>query len=55
LSYAILSLEGLIEVPVFCVGSRGYLLGQGSVLLNSCPLERLIAKWGCSECAACLA
>jgi hypothetical protein len=43
-SCAILSWVGQLEVATFCPGSRGYLLGQGSMLLNGFPLEQLIAK-----------
>jgi hypothetical protein len=49
LSYTILSQVGLLEVHVTYLGSFGYFLTQGPVLLNVCSLEKLMLTRG-PEC-----
>jgi hypothetical protein len=45
-SCAILSQAGLLEVPATYLGSLGYFLARGPVLLNSCSLEKLMLNGG---------
>jgi hypothetical protein len=45
---------GLLEVPMNYLGSLGYFLAQGPVLLNGYSPEKLMLM-GSPECAACLA
>jgi hypothetical protein len=54
LSCAILSQAVLLKVPVAYLGSFGYFLAQGLLLLNGCSSKRLILT-GVPECAICLA
>jgi hypothetical protein len=42
----ILSWMGLLEVTALCLGSCGFSLGQGPVLLVGPPLERLVLRGG---------
>jgi hypothetical protein len=42
LSCVILSQTGLLEVSVTYLGSLGYFLARGPVLLNGCSLEKLM-------------
>jgi hypothetical protein len=53
-SCAILSQTGLLEVPVTYLGSFGYYLARGLVLLNGCSSEKLMLTGG-PECTTCLA
>jgi hypothetical protein len=43
---AILLQAGLLEVPVTYLGSFGYFLARGPVLLNDCSSEKLILTGG---------
>jgi hypothetical protein len=54
LSYAILSQSDLLEVPATYLGSIGYFLARGLVLLNGCSLEKLMLTGGL-ECTTYLA
>jgi hypothetical protein len=56
-SCAILSQADLLEVPTAYLGSYGYFLARGLLLLNGGSLERLMLMrgGGCLECATCLA
>jgi hypothetical protein len=54
MSYAILSQVGLLELPMTYLGSLGYFLARGLVLLNDCSPKKLMLMGG-SECAAYLA
>jgi hypothetical protein len=54
LSCAVLSHAGLLEVPAAYLGSLGYFLTRGLVLLNVCSSERLMLTGG-PECVSCLA
>jgi hypothetical protein len=54
LSCAILSQAGLLEVLVTYLGSLGYFLSRGLLLLNGYSLVKLMLNGG-PECAACLA
>jgi hypothetical protein len=42
LSCAILSQAGLLEVPATYLGSLGYFLAQGSMLLDGCSMEKIM-------------
>jgi hypothetical protein len=53
-SYVTLSQAGLFELPVTYLGSLGYFSTWGLVLLDGCPLKRLLLMGG-PVCAACLA
>jgi hypothetical protein len=53
-SCAILSQAGLLKVPVAYLGSLGYFLARGLLLLNGCSSERLMLMGG-PYCVACLA
>jgi hypothetical protein len=53
-SCAILSQAGLLEVPATYLGSFGYFLARGPVLLNGCSSEKLMLTGG-SEFTAYLA
>jgi hypothetical protein len=48
LSCVILSQAGLLEVSVTYLGSLGYFLARGPVLLNGCSSEKLMlnGRWG---------
>jgi hypothetical protein len=54
LSCAILSQVGLLEVLMTYLGSSGYFLARGPVLLSGCSSEKLMLT-GSLECTACLA
>jgi hypothetical protein len=49
-----MSQAGLLEVPAAYLGSLGYFLARGLLLLNVCSSERLMLTGG-PECAAYLA
>jgi hypothetical protein len=55
LGYAILSQVGSLEVPATYLGSLGYFLARGPVLLNGCSSEKLMLDGGGLEFAVCLA
>jgi hypothetical protein len=54
LSCVILSQAGLLEVPTTYLGSLGYFLVQGPMLLNDCSSKMIMLNGG-TECATCLA
>jgi hypothetical protein len=53
-SCAILSRVNPLEVPVTYLGSLGYYLAQGPMLLNGCTSKKLML-YGGLECATYLA
>jgi hypothetical protein len=42
--------EGLLKVPVTYLGSLGYFLARGPVLLNGCPSGKLMLNRGFRVC-----
>jgi hypothetical protein len=51
LSCAILSQAGLLEIPTTYLGSLGYFLARGLVLLNGCSSEMVMLNGGSRVCS----